>query len=69
MLLERLVGVGVYWFVGGGVVDSWPLSVHTRLCLDNERQTGREKDRGRKETRVGEKKRERDGLYQGLLRA
>lgn len=45
-------------------VDSWPLSVHTRLCLDIEQQGEREKDRDRKEKkrniRVGKKKRERE---------
>ncbi len=46
------------------------LSVHTRLCLDNEQQREREKDRRwKRNIRVGKKKRERDGLCQCLLRA
>lgn len=74
----RLVGVekkkGGFIVLLGSAVDSWPLSVHTRLCLDNERQRERERKR-QKRNKGGEKeKREREidctsvcsGLKQGL---
>lgn len=58
----------------GGAVDSWPLSVHTRLFLDNERQRGGERQTQKRNIRVQMKKREREmdcagvclGLKQGL---
>lgn len=64
MLLEAGWGrkkEGGFIVLLGGTVDSWPLSVHTRLCLDNERQRERERKR-QKRNKGGEKERERERL-------
>jgi len=58
-------GGEVYWFVGGVQWTAGPcLSTPDFVWTVNDRQ-----GEGKTEARVGEKKRERDGLCQGLLMA